>query len=943
MGQKLVVGPAKGLRNDVLPFNIDNDSFSRLINAYQWRQRIKRKRGTIQLGRLQRYFDSTSSSFTGYTVNPSFTITFDGSGNASLLGPYTNATPVSFSLQSNGSIVPGSIIITGSIGAVVYTDPTEDGYLTPTGTSGPNTINYSTGAVHIPAQAGGTATIQMTYYPGLPVMGLEDLILNTTDNTQTLSFDTVYSYNIPITFPYIPYSVSFYKNVTTSTYDAYVQKTASTPLTWNGQDYQQFWTTNYQGSLWAANGIEEPFDITNVGMQYKPIIAVTVLTATTANLEITGHGLVVGDFLFINEVLTTTGINFQTGYVVTVTDLNNVVVKFPNATLATNGTVGIAQYLTNRSDSTKDCIRWYDGDPTTGSYPQTPIPGKGWVNFCPPLNNFATDPTYYLSDLPPAQYYLAGARMIVSYKDRILFLGPIVQTSASGSQVYLPDTIIYSQNGTPYYTSSFAYSTVNFIPNPTIVYHEILVPTNQTSQPVAFWGDQAGFGGFIQAGIQSPISTVGFNEDVLIVGFKSRQTRLVYTGNDILPFNFFSINTELGSESTFSSITLDRGVITVGGRGIVVTSQVGSQRIDLQIPDQIFQFNLKSNGAQRVCAQRDYINEWIYFTYRPNSSVSLFPNQTLFYNYRDQSWAIFNETYTTYGSFRRSTGQTWDDLTEFTWDEWNDIWDSGEQTLLQPEVIGGNGQGFIMFLAEGTGEDSSGYIQSIDSNSVVSSTNHCLNEGDYIIIYNCLGTISSQINGNIYSIGNVTLNTFTLNPVIISPGTYLGNGVFTRMYVPQIQTKQFPVAWDMARKTRIGPQQYLLSKTSAGQITIQIFLSQNSDDSYNFGPVVPSNLSVNNSLIYTNILYTCPESTNLGLTTANINLQELNLIDSNGNNTNNQAQIWHRMNTSLIGDTIQIGFTLSDEQMRDVNLNNQFEEIELHSFILDVTPSQLLS
>jgi len=71
-------------------------------------------------------------------------------------------------------------------------------------------------------------------------------------------------------------------------------------------------------------------------------------------LQITAHGLVVGDFVFVNEVATTTGINFETGYVTTVTDANNVIVTFPNATLATDGTGGIAQYLTNRSDVTKD-------------------------------------------------------------------------------------------------------------------------------------------------------------------------------------------------------------------------------------------------------------------------------------------------------------------------------------------------------------------------------------------------------------------------------------------------------------------------------------------------------------------------------------------------------------------------------------------------------------
>ena len=96
---------------------------------------------------------------------------------------------------------------------------------------------------------------------------------------------------------------------------------------------------------------------------------------------------------------------------------------------------------------------------------------------------------------------------------------------------------------------------------------------------------------------------------------------------------------------------------------------------------------------------------------------------------------------------------------------------------------------------------------------------------------------------------------------------------------------------------------------------------------------------INSSLIYSTVLYTCPESTNLGLTAPNINLQMPTAIE--------QEQIWHRINTSLIGDTIQLGFTLSDAQMRELDADgmpiSQFSEIELHGFIIDVQPSQLLS
>jgi hypothetical protein len=252
---------------------------------------------------------------------------------------------------------------------------------------------------------------------------------------------------------------------------------------------------------------------------------------------------------------------------------------------------------------------------------------------------------------------------------------------------------------------------------------------------------------------------------------------------------------------------------------------------------------------------------------------------------------------------------------------------------LQPEVLAGTPQGFIMVREDGTTvEGNSIYIQSFSANTIT-SPNHCLNNGDYIVITGCLGTVSA-INGQIFQVTGATTNTFVASGNTIA-GTYFGGGLIQRMYIPFIQTKQFPLAWDMGRKTRLGTQMYLFTTTPNGQIELQIYLSQNAASAYNFGPIVPAVNSTNNALIYTDILYTCPESTNLGLTPANINLQTPTATQ--------QEQIWHRMNTSLIGDTVQIGITLSGAQMLDTTFSNQFAEIELHGFVIDVTPSQLLS
>lgn len=910
MGEKLVIGPLnRGLRNDVTPFNIDNDSFPFLINSYQWRSRVKRKRGTSLLGRLNRFFNSNISSYGSIT---SFNLVA-GAGNLLSGFGLTTAAP-------NATIVEGSISIL--VAGNTYTDPNFDGILVGA-PGGSGTINYATGAITIAGGGASAVSGSFIYYPDLPVLGLEDLILEVNFFPGTLAFDDVYSYNISTAFPYPIYDVSFYKNPATSgsSLGTYTPKANWTPTTWNGNDYQQFWTVNYQGALWATNGVPNPFITTNIGMQFKTIITVTVNAAgppAQATLNITAHGLVVGDFVFINEVVGTTGINWQTGYVIQVVDANNVKVEFPNATIATNGTGGIAQYLTNRSDPTKDGIRWYDGDPTNGSSTAPVfVQGKGWVNFAPPLsqNNFS------IADLPPAIYYLVGAKAIVPFKDRLLFFGPVVQTS-SGLPKYLQDTVVFSQNGTPYYTASYTNTPNAAVDNPTSptnIYTGILLPANQTASPSAYFEDSTGFGGNITAGVDEPIISVAPNEDVLIVGFRRHQTRFVYTGNDLLPFNFFAINSEYGTESTFSTVVMDKGVLSKSSRGFVITSQTGSQRFDLQIPDQVFQVDLRNNGSERVCAQRDFINEWIYFTYPSNDEENqyIFPNQTLFYNYRDESFALFNESYTTYGQFRRQTGLIWSNVGNVypTWSSWNDPWDAGVSTLLQPDLIAGNQQGFVIFRDEGTDESNSLYIQSISSN-IITSPDHCLNVGDFIYVTGVLGTLSSQLNGRIFRIGTTNTNTFTLDPPI-SSGTYLGGGLIKRFYVPLIQSKEFPTSWGAGRKTRIGPQQYLLSTTGSAQITLLIFLSMDGDTPYNAGSIVPQPFPLNSSLIYSTVLYTCPESTNLGLTPANTNLQ---MYVDPVSGTTGQQQIWHRVNTSLIGDTVQVGFTISDDQMRALSI-----------------------
>jgi hypothetical protein len=494
----------------------------------------------------------------------------------------------------------------------------------------------------------------------------------------------------------------------------------------------------------------------------------------------------------------------------------------------------------------------------------------------------------------------------------LLFFSPYVQTS-TGAPIQLNDTVIWSWNGTPFYNA--------------------LVPNNQIYNMSAYYIDQTGFGGILSAGISRPMQTFTNNEDVILVGFggNGRKTRFVYTGNDLQPFLFYNINSELPSTSTFSSVVLDKGAIDIGSFGICITDQQSSQRIDLDIPNAVFQIQKNLNGNQRVSGIRDYINEWIYFSYPVDDSPWRFPTQSFFFNYRDNTWAIFYENFTTHGNYRANDTVTWANLPYNTWGEWTDPWNTGTETEFEVQVIGGTPQGYVLVKGVGTNEGLSGYISAItnDGNDFaqITSYNHCVTNNnpntlspDFIYIEGALGSDASTLNNATYAVLRIIdADNFVIDTAFPGP-IYLGNGQFRRLSQPFLQTKQFPLFWDQGRQVRVGVQQYLLTKTNDGEVTLNIYLSQDDNDPWNN----PNFSGDPNGLIYTQTLFTKLEANNLQTAVGQ-----------------GQQSIWHRVNTSLQGDTFQVGITLSNEQMLNYGLAT--DEIELHGMNFTLSPGPLLS
>ena len=872
--QRIVISEITGgMETYEEPFFLNNISFPKLINALCFRKSVIKKPGSSRLGRLQRTITATS----GLPV-----MTLDGSGDGS-----ANLISV-FSLESTSSIAPGSITLTD--GTNVFTEPSPpDGTLVgvPAGTG---TINYATGAITITGGAAGQDLVgTFGYYPGLPCLGIESFESDKNATTQidfpiNVFFDQTYAYQFNGLF----YDVSFFK-------------TTKNPVIWTGQNYQQFFSCNYYRALFVTNN--------NPGMHFGWVHSASDQSGTTITMVIYEYTdttplttLIVGDALFFNEGGGTAFPNMTSGFVSNASGsaTGTYIITFPSSVTVTSYVAdsAIAQLLTSDVTGSGDGIRWYDGDPSGAST-------LGWVNFTPPLDNLESSSTTYL----------VGARMILPFGNRLLAIGTFEATSSQMTTNPISPT---------YYGNRIRYCEVTSTPFYAAPIPATLPPGN--IEPQAWVSNIQGFGGFVDLDTTQRIISAAVTQGSLILGMESEQRRITLTGVETDPFSATVINPEYGTAGTFAIIPMDQGILTTGEYGFLTTSSYDAKRFDEKIIQQIFTISANNNGFERICGGRDFKNEVIYFTFASsdNDASNIYPNRTVVYNYREGSFALWNETFSTYGLFKVQLGLTWPFY--FTpWESWFVNWeDLGGDTIVEPFVAGGTPQGFIMLKWDsgkaGSFNQASLFIQSIIVSAftaTIVSPNHNLEQGMFLGMWN--GTPAT---GSLQFIGQVNfitdIDTFNItfsssgNPSAIVPG------LWEMSVVDQfdILTRQFPTAWGINKKTRIGAQKYFLDTTTQGEFTVYLLGSQSP---------IPLNQTSNKPLyIFSQTVRTRPDAS-LGL----------------NDNAQAQAQIWHRLAASCIGDTVQLQMTLTPAQMYNINIATA--PWVLYAVILDVYPSRTLA
>ena len=530
----------------------------------------------------------------------------------------------------------------------------------------------------------------------------------------------------------------------------------------------------------------------------------------------------------------------------------------------------------------------------------------GWTPFVP---YFAP-----AGGAPHTGPFVVNCKIIMAWQNRLLLLNTIENdgTGGGGVNTTYSNRVRYCWYGSPFSQNAW--------------YESLQFDNGGTDVNV----NLAGGGNAVDCTTDEQIISAEFIKDRLIIFFERSTWELVYTGNEIIPFRFQKINTELGSESTFGTIPHDRYILTVGETGVHSCNGQNVTRIDDKIPDVVFEITQKNSGMSRIYGIRDYFVEMDYWAFPSDASApaySVYPNYVLVYNYKNGSWSVNNDCITAFGYFDQYPAQTWQQI-HTSWEMNGQTWDADQDVQNERQVLAGNPQGF-MFLIDANESSNALNMQitniaTVGANTVVTILDHSFIEPDWIIIEQAQGVVG--INDTIYGVFPLTANTAAIFIVVLEndiivyqpapfTGAYTGGGIAARVSLIFAQSKQWnPYAKD-GRNVFVEKIDFCVLKTSSGQVTIDYFAS-----SSNLGMLGEGNpITGTGALMGTGILETTPYNPIYYPLEAT------------------QERLWHPLYLQSDGQFIQI--QINQNPLQITNPAIAFSDFELEALTLYCQPT----
>lgn len=464
------------------------------------------------------------------------------------------------------------------------------------------------------------------------------------------------------------------------------------------------------------------------------------------------------------------------------------------------------------------------------------------------------------------------ARIVVPFRNRLVLLNTVELDAAGANNKNYANRCRFSQNGSPF---------------------EGGLPNCATA-----WLEQTQAGshqaGFIDATTEEEIISAEFIKDRLIVYFERSTWELAYTGNEIQPFIWQKLNTELGSEATFSTVPFDKFILTMGNTGVHACNGSNVERIDNKIPDEVFKIRNKNEGVARVVGIRDYYVEMVYWTFPSSADADeqLYPNRVLVYNYKNNSWAFNDDCITVFGYFEQQEGTIWAQA-EYSWASTNDAWNSGITQADFRQVLAGNQQGFVFLVVPDASSNAS--VMQITDMSYDSSAQeveltiiaHTLSVGEFIKLRDTTGVTLSG--SGIYKVKRrIDSDTVRVGPVTTFTGVYTGGGTAARVSNIDILSKQWNFYNQAGKNVYIQKIDFNIVKTSSGAITVDYY---------------PSSTELSMTME--------AQATGAALGNSVLETSPYELVPLEFQ----QEQFWHPVFFQNDGETVQIRMYMNDTQM----------------------------
>lgn len=563
---------------------------------------------------------------------------------------------------------------------------------------------------------------------------------------------------------------------------------------------------------------------------------------------------------------------------------------------------------------------------TTGWLPlsYSPDPVVNPTNIQPLTVTRTVQPATGTNPQIPANY-VQTARIVLPFKDRLVLLNTI-ENNANGAVIgahpitpvnYLTSTNTsyvnrarYSHNGSPFSTNAW-------------------LEKNQIYNPGGTGVVVGDGGGYVDAPTEEAIVSAEFIKDRLIVYFERSTWELAYTGNQILPFVWQKLNTELGSESQESSVAFDTEILTIGNTGVHACNGSNVRRIDTLIPDEIFKVRDKSLGVQRVYGIRDYFSEMVYWSFPSfNETIeSVFPNSILAFNYKTGSWSFYDDCITAFGYFEQQSDTTWQ-TADSTWQEYDAAWNEGVVQAQFRQVVAGNQEGFtFLCIPSDQGSSRNAGVMQITNMTVlgglvtITAINHTLAQDEFIAIENYTGFALTNVINQVYSI--IDKDTFTIFD-INAAGTYEGGGTIARVSRINLLSKQWNPYNKEGRDVNLFKIDFLVDNEDNGQVTVDYYPS-----SSNLGMISQGNPQTGTGAILGSL-------TVAGTQVPLSNVLELSPYPDFPLELD-QDRLWHPVYFLGEGNVIQIQITLAPTQMTNTDI--AWSDFQLHAMMLYTKPS----